>query len=118
MPLAKTTRAEELRQRLAFSKRGVAVDDGYGNVQSEFETQFTVQARVRPRLGGEEVLAARLTGKNIVAITVRYSSQTKQIEADWVATDARSGEVYNIRSAVPDERKIFMEILGERGVVA
>lgn len=118
MPTAATTKAEELRERLDFGKRGEAADDGYGNVVADFVTQFTVQARVRPRLGGEEVFAARLAGRNVVAITVRYSSQTKNITAEWIARDTRTGVTYNIRSAVPDERKLFMEMLAEKGVVA
>jgi len=110
------TKAEELRSRLSFAKRGENLDDGYGNIQENFIEQFAVQARVRPRLGGETVFAARLEGRNAVAITIRYSNQTKEITPDWRATDTRTGEIYNIRSAIADERKYFMEILGEKGV--
>jgi len=117
MPKLKSTSAEELRSRLSFAKRDIAEDDGYGNVDKTFIPQFETQARVRPRLGGETILAARLAGTNVVMITVRYSPRTSKVTADWIATDTRTGEVYNIHSAVPDERKFFMEMLGEKGVV-
>lgn len=112
------TGAGELLERVTFSARGVAVDDGYGNVESTFSDRFTAAARIRPRLGGEEVMAARLQGKNLATITVRYSSNTVQITTDWRAIDTRTGDIWNVRSPPinPDERKQFLEILCEKGV--
>lgn len=108
----------ELREKVTFSQRAI-VSDGYGNNEGEYVDEFTVAARIRPRLGGEEVMAARLQGKNLATITVRYSSDTAQITTDWRATDARTDDKWNIRSVVnPDERKMFLELLCEKGVAA
>lgn len=106
----------DLREKVIFAERAVT-SDGYGGTDGAFVDQFTVAARIRPRLGGEEVMAARLQGKTLATITVRYSTDTLQITSDWRATDARNGDVWNIRSVVnPDERKLFLDMLCEKGV--
>ena len=110
--------AGELRHRIAFDKRQ-DVDDGYGNTKSDFVEQFVVWAGVQAKFGGEAVTAARLTGQQPVTITVRQSSQTNQIEPEWRARDAKSGEVYAIRSIVdPDDSRAYWEILTQTGVAA
>ena len=108
--------AGELRERVTFSERALT-SDGYGNSLGDWADQFTVAARIRPRLGGEEVMAARLSGRNLATITVRYSSDTAEITTDWRAVDTRTGDVWNVRSVVnPDERKRYIDVLAERGV--
>lgn len=109
--------AEELRERVTFSKRGQAVDDGYGNVVTDFVDQFTVAARIKPRLGGEEVLAARLSGRTLATITVRYSAVAARITSDWKAVDARTGEEWNIKASPinTDEHRQWLEMLCEKG---
>lgn len=110
--------AGSLRERVSFAKRGPAVDDGYGNTESTFADQFTVAARIKPRIGGSEaVTAARLSGRQPYVITVRYSNQTKQITTDWRAQNARTLENYNIRSVTnTDEKKQYLDLLVEAGV--
>lgn len=108
--------AAEMRERVTFQARQFE-SDGYGNTEGDFADEFTVAARIRPRLGGEAVLAARLEGRKLVTITVRHSSDTEQITTDWRAKDARTNVLYNIRSIVnPDEHKHWLEILAEQGV--
>jgi SPP1 family predicted phage head-tail adaptor len=111
--------ASELRERITFSQRG-ASDDGYGGQTGEFADQFTVAARVRPLKGGEQVMASRLQGLQPVVITVRYSSQTVLIEADWQARDARTGKVYAVTAppANTDERRKFLDILATEGAAS
>lgn len=108
--------AGELRELLAFEQRAIT-SDGYGNVEGAFAEEFQVAARVRPRMGGEEVMAARLAGRQLFTITVRYSSDTTQITTGWRARNVRSGIYYNIRTAVNvDERTRYIEMLAEEGV--
>lgn len=114
--------AVELRASVGFYKRAV-ISDGYGNSQGDFATEpeFTCAANIKPRLGGEAVLAGRLEGKNLVNITVRQSSDTSAVTTDWRAKNERSGELYNIRSIIdPDENTAqhgrFWEMLCEKGV--
>lgn len=114
--------AGALRSRVSFFKRTV-VSDGYGNDEGEYSDtpEFTVAANVRPKLGGEDVLAGRLSGRNLVVVTVRQSSATQQIAPDWKAVDARSGEQFAIRSVIdPNEGNALhgatIELLCEKGV--
>lgn len=113
------TGAGELREKLTFAERQTT-DDGYGGVIGNFSDQFTVRAKVQPLKGGEGVVQARLAGRQPVVITVYYSSETAQIQADWRATDARTGVVYAITAppANMDRRKRFLDILAVIGEAA
>lgn len=108
--------AARLRHRITFAQRALASDGG-GNTRSDWTDQFTVAAGVEARFGGEEVMASRLEGRQPVTITVRQSDQTRLIDTDWKATDARSGKVYAVRSiADPDDSRAWLDILCETGV--
>lgn len=88
-----------LRDRVTFQTRQVTSDD-YGNeVSGDWQDEFTVWANVRVAAGREEVLAQQLQGIFPVAMTVRYTSDTKRINESWRAVNANTDEEYNIRSA-------------------
>jgi SPP1 family predicted phage head-tail adaptor len=114
--------AGALRERVSFDRReDLSGDsppgDAYGNVEGNWQEQFTVAARIIPRLGGEEVMAARLAGRQPYTIRVRSSSDTRRISTDWRARNARDGIVYNIRAVSNvDERNVFLDLLCEAGV--
>lgn len=120
-----TTRAGDLGEKVGFYKP-VEADDGYGNVTSGIANTpafSPVAAAIEPKLGGESVLAGRLTGTNFVNITVRTSANTLQIDTSWSARDERAGINYNIRSIIDpnqgtQQRGRFLELLCERGVAA
>lgn len=110
------TAAGHLKHKISLQKR-TEIDDGYGNRRGLFVTQFTVQARIQSRLGGESVTAARLTGRNLANITVRSSTNTRLIEPEWRIVDARTGDYWNVRSVIdPDDQRMFIEMLCEQGV--
>jgi SPP1 family predicted phage head-tail adaptor len=114
-----STGAGELRYRVTFSERN-QVADNYGNVSSGWVDRFTVWANIIPRLGGEAVLAARLTGQQPVLIRVRKSPDTAKITTDWKATGPDS-KVYNIRTCVDpflgdSDSGMFLDMLAETGV--
>lgn len=121
--MPRVLQAGDLRARVGFYAL-VEQDDGKGNTVSGFAAVPAfdpVAANIRPRLGGEDVLAGRLTGKNLVNITVRQSAQTRRVGEDWKARDERAGVDYNIRSIVdPHEGTAnagrWIEMLAERGV--
>lgn len=118
--------AGELRYRVGFYSRDSAgagspdVPD-YGSGPDYSTTPaFIVWADIEPRLGGEAVLAARLTGRNFANITVRQSTDTDQIDTDWKCKNEDSGEQYNIRSVIDPHKGdhhhgLWWEILGEEG---
>lgn len=115
-------RAADLRDRVGFYQRAM-ISDGYGNSVGDFpdDPEFTCAANIKPRLGGESVLAARLQGTHLANITVRSSYQTRQVKTDWMLKNERTGEIYNIRSIIDPEqatskRGMFLELLCEEGV--
>lgn len=121
--MAMTIRAGDLRERVGFYKP-TETDDGYGNTQIGFAAVPTVgpvAAAIVPRLGGEALLAGRLAGKKFANVTVRCSSDTKQITTAWRARDERAGVDYNIRSIIdpgqgtPGHGRL-LELLCEEGV--
>lgn len=115
------TVAGQLNRRLTFQARAaIPSGDGAGNYEGDWADQFTVSARVLPRFGGETVLASRLTGTQPVTITVRSSSDTRRITADWRAIDAREGTVYAITSPAmdPAEDGAFLEMMATTGRAA
>lgn len=109
----------ELRERLRFETRPKRPDDGYGNVEGPWQIEFVVKARVRPLIGSETVIAARLAGVQPVRITVRSSKAARAVTNGWRAVDvADSSRVFNITSppANIDERKKYLDIMAQSGV--
>lgn len=95
------------------------VDDVYGNEASgEFETQFAVSAAYKHLRGGEDVLAGRLEGIHPVIVTVRASSQTRQITTDWRLIDARDNTIWAINDVTHNTDRAFIDLLCRRGTAA
>lgn len=108
--------AGQLRERFSFQKRVSLAGDGYGNFEGAWQAQFEVSGRRQMLRGGETVMQARLGGKQPSIISVRNSSQARTITTDWRAVDTRSGDVWNIRSISPEEKRDGIDLLCERGV--
>jgi len=114
-----------LRYRVGFYQRGANSPDvpDYGYPDGDYpDTPTLVRwANIEPKLGGEAVLAARLTGKNYVNITIRQSADTVHIDTDWKAKDEDTGEEFNIRSIIDPYKGTarnghWIEMLCEKGV--
>lgn len=116
--------AGNLRYRLGFFQRE-NVSDGYGNTQADYpdEPDFEEWAQGIPRLGGETVIAARLTGAQPVTFRVRQTPDTVTVNTeDWKLRDMATGLDYNIRSIVDPlsgtrEHGKWLDILVQSGVV-
>jgi SPP1 family predicted phage head-tail adaptor len=112
--------AGDFRRRCSFAKPD-NVEDEFGNVTAGWQTMFEVWANITPRLGGETVEAARLTGRQPVVVRVRKTPDTITIRTDWMITDTVSGITYNVR-AISDphlgdlEHGKWLDILAEAGV--
>ena len=118
--------AGELRQRVAFQRRREAVgtdeaSDIYGNALAEWEAVFECRARLQPRLGGEEIVASRLQGKQPYILTIRSSKASREVTPAWRVYDARAGmmpdgktpkRAFDIKSVSNvDERNQFLDFL-------
>lgn len=110
--------AGSTRHRITFERRQ-DVDDGFGNTQAGWVEQFTVWGQVKPKLGGEAVVAARLQSQNTVNISVRQSRRTRLIREDWRARDVPEGVEYAIKSIIdPDDGGAWLELLCQTGVAS
>ncbi len=108
-------RAGALFYRVECQKRA-PIDDGLGNqVSGDFATQFTVSAGYTHMRGGEGVVAARLQRKHPMIVTVRSSSQTRQITTDWRLVDKRTGEEMAIKDVTPELNRQWISLLVEKG---
>lgn len=118
--------AGDLRNRIGFYQRGGLASGSppppdYGSIGGyPSVATFITYANIVPRLGGEAVLAARLTGRNFVSITVRQTSETEQVDTDWICKDEDSGEQFNIRSVIDlhqgdTDHGLYLEMLCEKG---
>lgn len=107
--------AGELRERVAFDQLS-SEDTDFGIANGDYEEQFRRDARIRPLIGSEPVIAQRLTGVQPVVIKVRSDSSTRMVTTAWRIRDVRSGTDYNVRAVTPDEKRIYIEFLCESGV--
>lgn len=115
--------AGDFRRRVRFSRPNQTTDE-YGNVTTGWDDLFSVSANISPRLGGETVMAARLTGRQPVIVRVRQTPDTRGVHTDWKVTDITAGAdgtAYNIRTVADPymgtvEHGKFLDMLAEAGV--
>jgi head-tail adaptor len=112
--------AGALRYRLTFAERDT-VEDEYGNIGLTWIDRFTVSGNITAKVGGEAVDAARLQGRQPVILTVRRSTDTRQVTTDWKATEVESGTEFNIRTSVDpfigtSQHGLWFEMIAETGV--
>jgi head-tail adaptor len=99
-----------MRERLRFEARTL---DANGDLLGEWAERFTVSASAKPLVGGEDVMAARLTGKQPYLFTVRSSSQTAQITTDWRIL--WNDVPFNIRAKTLNAKRDGWDILADSG---
>lgn len=106
--------AGSLSERITFQQLAPRDpnEPDYGETHSSWQDVFTCAARLAPRMGSETVIASRLQGVQPYTITVRSTPQTRLVTPAWQAVNARTGTVYDIKSAVNiDERNAYIEML-------
>jgi len=110
-------KSEKLRERVIFEKRMTLADpgDGAGTYRADWVEQFERWASVTNLIGGETVIAARLSGIQPCVITVRMDSETKLIKADWRARHKVSGDIYNLRAPNPAPDRSQISFMAETG---
>ena len=116
--MAKNTKgAGQLVELVAFEERGLVAND-YGAKQDGFVEQFRVRAAFEFARGGEDVIGARLEGKQPVLVRVRASAATRRIRPDWRMLDLHNSVAYAIRAIAPTPDRSGFLIQVESGVAA
>lgn len=113
--MAQKTGAGPMREVL-IAQRRQDVDDGYGNTQGDWVEQCRFNAAIEARRGGEAVIAGRLQGTVALIVTCRYSAAAAAVSSEWRLVDARSGQVYAIRTWVPRPKRDYIDGDVEIGV--
>lgn len=116
--------APRLDKRVAFDRRQ-QVDDGYGNFTGAFVEIFVCWGAFTYLRGTESVIAARLEGRQPLVVRVRATNQTEKVDHDWQMRNLREGAwegehwkgpVYAVRSIIPTDDRLYLDITVERGV--
>lgn len=104
-------RAGDLTKRAALSEPVEAVDAD-GQIVQSYALRATVWANVKPLRGGESVMQARMESRSPAIITVRASSQSRQITSEWRAVI--DGKTYHVREDPRETQdRAFLEFLAE-----
>lgn len=107
--------AGALRDRVRFDSRG---PDANGDPMGPWQTGFVVWAAIEYLRGSETALAQRLEKRQPVSVTVRDSAQARTINPAMRMVDVRTGEIYNVTSAVPAKDAGYRNILAVSGGAA
>lgn len=111
------TGAGNLQQLVAFDARGV-VDDGMGNVVSgPWAEEFQAYAQFFFGRGSEEIMAARLEGREPMIVRIRMCADARRITTDWRMRDVRADDkAFNIRDITYDNNRAVVDLAVEGGV--
>ena len=95
----------DLNRKLAFQGKG----------RDRWDLVCNLWAHVRYLRGSERVIQGRLQGSNTTIVTVARHGFSEQVKTPWRIRDARTGEVFNIRSIIFSEDGGFIEFTCETG---
>ena len=126
--------AGQLRESVSYAERRPGNDGLPGSPDipgiGPHVTLWTAPARIKTLVGGSEaVVAGRLVGKQTHVITIRYNPEAATMTSGGRLCDERAGYTpdgsptgapnrsFNIRAVTIDERKAFIDVLVETGVV-
>lgn len=107
----------ELPERVSFAEPVSDINAG-GGTTNGFVARFEVRAKFRYLRGGETVLAARLEGRQTIVAKVWRSRASEAVTPDWRMQDARLGTLFNVRSIIPTDDGLYLEMTCESGVAA
>lgn len=116
--------AGDLRELVALEELA-EVDDGRGNITTDWVERARCAARFQYLRGSEAVMQSRLQGKQPIAVTVRMTPAVALADTGWRVRDVRAPNdskgnptgLWQIRSVSPNERRSYVDLLCERGVV-
>ncbi len=92
--------------RAAFQEKGAG----------RWEERFEDSLRVTYLRGGEDVIAGRLAGRNVVVLRVRSGASATAVTEAWRIKDKNTGRAFNIRSIIHSEGGGWIDFTCETGV--
>lgn len=107
--------AGRLYEEVAFDAP-TATDNGQGGMILGWVQKFCTRAAFKYLRGGEAVMQARLVGQQTVVVTIRANPTSRSITPEWRMRDLRRGVAYNIRSIIPTNDRLYLELTCQSGV--
>lgn len=107
--------AGKLSDRVAFDAPQV-LQNGQGGTYQGWAEQHACWANLRFLRGGETALQGRLAGRQPVVITIRACAAARTITPEWRMRNTRTGTIYNLRSIIPTDDRMYLELTAESGV--
>lgn len=114
------TTAGDLKWRVRFDKQVSVPDPFGGDLNNQWQEQFSRAAEIVALAGGEGVQAQRLTGTQPYRIRVRFDSMTRTIETSWRGVELLNGvpqRYFALKTAEDmDRSREWLTILAVTGV--
>lgn len=103
---------------LRFFAPAEETKDKYGRVQTGYAPthMFECKAKIDFLRGGEDVMSARLEGRQPVIAYIPRTVTSQQINTNYLMQDVRTGDQYNIRGIENNENHLHFDMLAEKGV--
>lgn len=92
--------------------------DKYGVTQTGFTTEpvYACKGQVQYLRGGEDVMSARLDGRQPMIVRIRVTVTSQTITTKYRMRDTRRNDYYNIRGITPVDDGRHLDLLCEKGV--
>ena len=105
-------KAGDFNQRIKLKSLTTAQDD-FGGITSTYSVLTTVWANKNVKTLRD--IEEKFEGKELQSYgrfvyTIRYSSETKGIKANWIVEEVETSDTYEILGFVIDPRKEFIEV--------
>ena len=108
----------DLNALVAFDAPTIVKDGSGGTVNGWSSPGVAVMAwaGIKYLRGGETVIAARLSGRQPAVVKIYATPETSQITPAWRMRDTDRDVVYNIRTIIPSDDPLYLELTVESGV--
>ena len=105
-------KAGDFNQRIKL-KSVSSTQDGFGGISDSYSVQATVWANKNVKTLRD--IEEKFEGKELQSYgrfvyTIRYSSETKGIKANWIIEEVETSDIYEILGFVIDPRKEFIKV--------
>lgn len=97
----------------------IEIPDGSGGSDADWTSDGSAVrawAGIRYLRGGETVQAARLGGRQPAVVTIYATPDSAGITSAWRMRDTNTGVIYNIRTIIPADDPLYLELTVESGV--
>ena len=108
---------QRLRDRVRLERRGTTRNSSGGVVETWETVSEGVPCDIFHRSGSENVIAERIKGVEVLEIKMRDLSQVATMTTDDRLVNEFTGELYNIKTALPDDSRKWLFLTVTKGAL-